>query len=77
MSLNMRGAIRGGTGVAVVTGGAHGIGRAIAERFGRSGTAVAIVDVDITGEIVRVDGGRVLSRLPDPLAAGLSYEEKN
>lgn len=32
--------------VAVVTGGARGIGRAVAERLGRSGAAVAIVDVD-------------------------------
>lgn len=35
--------------VAVVTGGAHGIGRAIAERFGRSGAAVAVADIDETG----------------------------
>ena len=34
--------------VAVVTGGAHGIGHAIAGRLGRSGAAVAIVDIDTT-----------------------------
>jgi 3-oxoacyl-[acyl-carrier protein] reductase len=34
--------------VVVVTGGAHGIGRAIAERFGRSAAAVAVVDIDET-----------------------------
>ncbi len=35
--------------VAVVTGGAHGIGRAIAERLMQEGAAVGILDVDADG----------------------------
>jgi NAD(P)-dependent dehydrogenase (short-subunit alcohol dehydrogenase family) len=34
---------------AIVTGGASGIGRAIARRFARAGAAVAIVDLDAAG----------------------------
>jgi NAD(P)-dependent dehydrogenase (short-subunit alcohol dehydrogenase family) len=35
--------------LAVVTGGAHGIGRAVAERFAREGAAVGIIDVESSG----------------------------
>ena len=35
--------------VALVTGGAAGIGRAIVERFVRDGARVAIADIDVTG----------------------------
>ena len=31
--------------VAVVTGGAHGIGRCVAQEFGRRGASVAVIDV--------------------------------
>ncbi len=49
--------------VAIITGGAGGIGRATCRRFGREGAAVAVFDLDGAGaaevadEIVR-DGGR-------------------
>jgi 3-oxoacyl-[acyl-carrier protein] reductase len=52
--------------VAIVTGAAAGIGRAVAERFGREGAAVVVADVDETGaRAVATDiedaGGRALA----------------
>ena len=48
--------------IAVVTGGAHGMGRAIAELFGREGADLAIIDLDQkTGEGV-ADGIRKIGR---------------
>src|SRR5215217_6236555 len=35
--------------VAIVTGAAHGIGRAIAERYGAEGATVVVCDVDAAG----------------------------
>jgi NAD(P)-dependent dehydrogenase (short-subunit alcohol dehydrogenase family) len=41
---------------AVVTGAASGIGRAIAERYGREGALLALLDVDLDGaETVATD----------------------
>ena len=62
--------------VAIVTGGAHGIGRAIAEHLCRNGASVAILDVDgnaarETARDLESDGYKVLA-----LAADVSNVEQ-
>ena len=52
--------------VALVTGGGSGIGAAVAERLGRDGTAVAVVDLDYAAatavaDRIRADGARALA----------------
>ena len=57
--------------VAVVTGAARGIGRAIAERLGKAGARVLLADVDVDGaaraaaELARGGAGRTLAARVD------------
>ena len=45
--------------IALITGGASGIGRAVAHKFGQAGASVALVDIDKTG------GGEVIQEIRD------------
>jgi NAD(P)-dependent dehydrogenase (short-subunit alcohol dehydrogenase family) len=61
--------------VAIVTGAAHGIGRAIAERFVREGAAVGMLDVDIDGvraaaAALGQDGARTVALAADVAHSG-------
>jgi NAD(P)-dependent dehydrogenase (short-subunit alcohol dehydrogenase family) len=56
--------------VAIVTGAAHGIGEAIAERFGAEGAHVIVNDVDLTAaeavaQTIRAAGGSALALMAD------------
>jgi len=48
----------------VITGGAHGLGAALAEGFARSGNAVAVLDLDASAAAARADS---LSELGGPV----------
>jgi len=55
-----------GGGVAIVTGGAAGIGRATARRFAAEGASVVVADIDAddlaeTVELIEADGGEAIA----------------
>lgn len=60
--------------VAVVTGGASGIGRAVAELFANEGAAVVVADLSDSGasvaEGIRTDGGQAVFERADVTDAG-------
>ena len=60
--------------VAVITGGASGIGREIAETFAREGAAIVIADISPCGETVAKDIGRIGGRAVSVLADVTSAE---
>lgn len=70
--------MRAGGGVAVVTGASSGIGRATAERFGRSGAAVLAVgrDEGALSEVARIidaTGGRASAFVADVTDSGAAH----
>lgn len=59
----------------LVTGGARGIGRAIVERFGIEGDAIAVLDRDDASEAVApFDGQAYRCDLTDPIATGAAID---